>query len=205
MIKWNCTRCYYSQRRGQKTCDGTNCTIPNLQRGYRYSFSVQAITDFGPGEISIISVLISRYFGKVRNLQASVDDDYNMTITWDPPLNLDAKDIKVTCQSLKTRRCCCFFCCFVLFLILLSRIFKIYCLSFGVWCFIINWKLTQWQRWEQRLRQKICNELASNRFKLCSSRKYPYPLDGEAFVLDPSPPPPHAPEISILRDACQTP
>ena len=57
----------------------------------------------------MISVLISRYFGKVRNLQASVDDDYNMTITWDPPLNLDAKDIKVTCQSLKTRRCCCFF------------------------------------------------------------------------------------------------
>ena len=31
----------------------------------------------------------------------------------------------------------------VLFLILLSRILKIYCLSFGVWCFIINWKLTQ--------------------------------------------------------------
>ena len=91
----------------------------------------------------MISVLISRYFGKVRNLQASVDDDYNMTITWDPPLNLDAKDIKVTCQSLKTRRCCCCCCCFVLFLILLSRIFKIYCLSFGVWCFIVNWKLMQ--------------------------------------------------------------
>ena len=47
----------------------------------------------------MISVLISRYFGQVRNLQASVDDDYIMTITWDPPLNLDAKDIKVTCQS----------------------------------------------------------------------------------------------------------
>ena len=111
-----------------------------MQRGYRYSFSVQAITDFGPGEISMISVLISRYFGKVRNLQASVDDDYNMTITWDPPLNLDAKDIKVTFQSLKTRHS---FCLFVVVVVVFNSFLKIYCLSFGVWCFIINWKLTQ--------------------------------------------------------------
>ena len=112
MIKWNCTGCYYRQRTGQKTCPGTNCTIPNLLRGHRYSFSVQAVTDFGSGEISVISLLISVYYGKVRNLQASVHDDYNMTVTWDPPLNVDTKDIKVTCQSLKTRHsfCCC--CCF---------------------------------------------------------------------------------------------
>lgn len=130
MINWNCTDCSYGQHTGQKTCPRTNCTIPNLRRGYRYSFSVQAVTDFGPGEISMISVLISRYFGKVRNLQASVDDDYNMTITWDPPLNLDTKDIKVTCQSLKTRHS--FVVVVVLFVILLSRILKHYSFIWSV-------------------------------------------------------------------------
>ena len=67
----------------------------------------------------MILVLISQYFGQVRNLQASVDDDYNMTITWDPPLNLDAKDIKVTFQSLKTRHS---FCLLLLLLLLLFLI-----------------------------------------------------------------------------------
>ena len=43
----------------------------------------------------MISMLLSRYFGKVRNLQATVDNDYNMTIKWDPPINVDVKDIKV--------------------------------------------------------------------------------------------------------------
>ena len=43
----------------------------------------------------MISMLISLYYGKVRNLQAIVDSDYNMTIKWDPPINVDVKDIKV--------------------------------------------------------------------------------------------------------------
>ena len=95
MVHWNCTDCYYGQRNGDQACPRTNCTIPNLQRGHRYSFSVHAVTDFGDGESSMISMLISRYFGEVRNLQAIVDSDYNMTIKWDPPINVDVKDIKV--------------------------------------------------------------------------------------------------------------
>ena len=128
MVNWNCTDCYYGQRNGHKACPRTNCTIPNLQLGHRYSFSVQAVTDFGPGESSMISVMISRYFGKVRNLQASFDDDYIMAITWDPPLNMDTKDIKVTCQSLKTRN---------YFLNSPVQYFEIYCYSFVARRFIV--------------------------------------------------------------------
>ena len=95
MVHWNCTDCLYGQSSGDQACPRTNCTIPNLRRGYTYSFSVHAVTDFGNGESSMISMLISLYYGKVRNLQAIVDNDYNMTIKWDPPINVDVKDIKV--------------------------------------------------------------------------------------------------------------
>ena len=82
----------------------------------------------------MISVLISRYFGQVRNLQASVGDDYNMTITWDPPLNLDTKNIKVTFQSLKTRHS---FCLLLLLLLLFCFVFNSSVQNFkNLLCFI---------------------------------------------------------------------
>ncbi|CAH3170725.1 unnamed protein product [Porites evermanni] len=102
MVNWNCIDCYYGQRNGDQACPRTNCTIPNLQRGHRYSFSVHAVTDFGDGESSVISMLISRYYGKVRNLQAIVDNNYNMTIKWDPPINVDVKNIKFIQKILVT-------------------------------------------------------------------------------------------------------
>ena len=93
MVSWKCTgRCHGN---GHQTFFGTNCTILNLRREQRYLFSVNAVTDFGTGETSTISILISLYFAQVRNLRASIDDNYNMAITWDRPNNFDKDDIKV--------------------------------------------------------------------------------------------------------------
>lgn len=68
------------------TCDGANDI---------YFLLYNAVTDFGTGETSTISILISLYFAQVRNLRASIDDNYNMAITWDRPNNFDKDDIKV--------------------------------------------------------------------------------------------------------------
>ena len=68
-----------------------------MQRSKTYSFSVQAETTFGYGEVSTTSVTISQFFGQVRNLSAGVDD-LLITVQWDAPSDIDAKDIKVpTC------------------------------------------------------------------------------------------------------------
>ena len=97
MVSWKCTGRCHGKTHGNdhQTFFGTNCTILNLRRGQRYLFSVNAVTDFGTGETSTISILISLYFAQVLNLRASIDDNYNMAITWDRPNNFDKDDIKV--------------------------------------------------------------------------------------------------------------
>ena len=93
-VYWNCSGCYYSPRSGSKTVPTPTAKFLNLQRGQTYLFTVHAVTNFGSGENSTVSVMISRYFGQVLNLKADVDN-YIMTIQWDKPSNIEAKDIKV--------------------------------------------------------------------------------------------------------------
>ena len=93
-VYWNCSGCYYFRRSGSKTVPTQTAKFLNLQRGQTYLFTVHAVTNFGSGENSTVSVMISRYFGQVLNLKADVDN-YIMTIQWDKPSNIEAKDIKV--------------------------------------------------------------------------------------------------------------
>ena len=117
MVSWKCTGGCHGN--GHEIFFGTNCTILNLRWDQRYLCSVNAVTDFGTGETSTISVLISLHFAQVRNLRASIDDNYNMAITWDRPNNFDKDDIKVP-----------------FFIACLTCHFGMYCHLFVAVCFI---------------------------------------------------------------------
>ena len=53
----------------------------------------------GIGENSTTSMTVRRHFGGVRNLSANVNN-YTMTVQWDAPSDIQAKDIKV-CDSVR--------------------------------------------------------------------------------------------------------
>ena len=95
-ISWICSGCY-SQNSGSKvSLKDTTTRVSNLERDQTYSFNVYANTNFGPGEISTITATISRYFGQVQNLRQSMKN-YTLTLQWDQPSDVEAKDIKVSC------------------------------------------------------------------------------------------------------------
>lgn len=57
-------------------------------------FTVYAETFYGTGESANTSQTLYYYFGRVENLKANVDD-YSMTVHWDAPQHINAKDIQV--------------------------------------------------------------------------------------------------------------
>ena len=92
-MKWNCPRCY-SLKTGFIETANTMHTFPSLNRGRSYYFTVHAVTVFGSGEDFTIAVNIAVAFGQVRNLRKTDGND-TVTFLWDPPLNVEKKDIQV--------------------------------------------------------------------------------------------------------------
>ena len=78
----------------------TSYTFKNLKRYATYNYTVHAETTLGNiGENSTTSITVRRYFGGVRNLRANVSN-CTMTVQWDAPSDIQAKDIKV-CDSIR--------------------------------------------------------------------------------------------------------
>ena len=77
--------------------NATSWTFNNLYYRGTYIYTVHAETTLGIGENSTTSITVGRYFGGVRNLRANVNN-YTMTVQWDAPSDIQAKDIKV-CDS----------------------------------------------------------------------------------------------------------
>ena len=101
-VYWICSGCsyYYYRRSGSQTVDNaTSCTFNNLYYRGTYKYTVHAETTLGIGENSTTSITVRRYFGGVRNLRANVNN-YTMTVQWDAPSDIQAKDIKV-CDSVR--------------------------------------------------------------------------------------------------------
>ena len=95
-ISWTCSGCYYYQVSGSKlSLKDTTTRVSNLLRDHTYNFSVYANTNFGHGELSSTIAMIGRYFGQVQNLRQSFTN-YTLTLQWDKPGDVDAKDIKVS-------------------------------------------------------------------------------------------------------------
>ncbi|XP_068685727.1 uncharacterized protein [Montipora foliosa] len=99
-LYWNCPRChssyYWYSRSGVTRLPGTttNYTLNRLYRGRTYFFSVHAETALSNvGKNATASLAIGFYIGRVQNLKASVEN-YNMTVHWTPPNDLDPKEIK---------------------------------------------------------------------------------------------------------------
>ena len=95
-ISWTCSGCRYQRSGSKVSLQDTTTTVSNLERDQTFRFSVYANTIFGQGEISTITATISRYFGQVQNLRQSVKN-YTLTLDWDRPSDVEAKDIKVSC------------------------------------------------------------------------------------------------------------
>ena len=94
-ISWTCSGCY-SHRSGTKvSLKDTTAIVSNLKRDQTYGFYVYANTIFGRGEISNTTVTISRFFGQVQNLRQSFKN-YTLTLQWEKPSDVEAKDIKVS-------------------------------------------------------------------------------------------------------------
>ena len=94
-ISWTCRQCYYSRSGSHLILKATTYKVASLQRDQTYHFYVYALTSYGPGEESNTTATISRYFGQVRNLKQGIDNNYTLTLTWDKPSDVDAKDIQV--------------------------------------------------------------------------------------------------------------
>jgi len=96
-ISWNCSGCYSQSSDSKLVLKDTITRVPNLQRGDTYSFYVYAHTNFGDGEVSTTTATISRYFGQIQNLRQTLTN-YTLTLQWDQPSDVEAKDIKVSCH-----------------------------------------------------------------------------------------------------------
>ena len=97
MLYWNCPSCYYWYgRTGSQhvPSDKTSYTKSYLQGERTYFFAVHAETISGIGENATTSVAVNRNFAQVRNLTANVNKN-TMTVKWNPPSDIDLKDIKV--------------------------------------------------------------------------------------------------------------
>jgi len=95
-ISWTCPGCYSQRSDSKVSLKDTTTHVPNLERDQTYSFNVYANTIFGPGEISTTTATISRYFGQVQKLRQNFEN-YTLTLQWDKPSDVEAKDIKVPC------------------------------------------------------------------------------------------------------------
>ena len=95
-ISWTCSGCRHQRSGSKVSLQDTTTTFSNLERDQTFRFSVYANTNFGQGEISTITATISRYFGQVQYLRQSVKN-YTLTLDWDRPSDVEAKDIKVSC------------------------------------------------------------------------------------------------------------
>ena len=93
-ISWTCSGCYYQMSGSKVSLQDTTTSILNLERDKTFRFSVYANTNFGPGEVSTITATISRYFGEVQNMRHGVKN-YTLTLDWEQPSDVEAKDIKV--------------------------------------------------------------------------------------------------------------
>ena len=106
-VYWICSGCHYDYyydyypRSGSQTVDrATSYTFKNLKPYATYNYTVHAETTLGNiGENSTTSITVRRYFGGVRNLRTNVNN-YTMTVQWDAPSDIQAKDIKV-CDSVR--------------------------------------------------------------------------------------------------------
>ena len=94
-ISWTCSGCYFHRFGSKLSLKDTSARVSNLERDQTYNFSVFANTNFGHGEQSSTIATISRYFGQVQNLRQSFTN-YTLTLQWDKPSDVEAKDIKVS-------------------------------------------------------------------------------------------------------------
>jgi len=95
-VSWTCSGCYKSHD-SKLVSKHTTTDFSNLQRDHTYSFYVFALTTFGDGKMSTTTATISRYFGQVQNLRQS-STNYTLTLQWDKPSDVEAKDIEVSCH-----------------------------------------------------------------------------------------------------------